>query len=148
MHRWFNTQQVTLVPELNSENVRRISSDAISAAAHCVSHSDGAEWPLHLRWCELAHHNNLLSTVLQYETLILCCIVTPTGQLTRRLLYRLLHRLDFSVCFFAWVIADCALHCPASQSGAFAVCALLCCSHHPSCLTPCFDLSQVGEQSN
>jgi hypothetical protein len=96
MHRWFNTQQVTLVPELNSENVRRISSDAISAAAHCVSHSDGAEWPLHLRWCELAHHNNLLSTVLQYETLILCCIVTPTGQLTRRLLYRLLHRLGVS----------------------------------------------------
>jgi hypothetical protein len=37
-------------------------------------------------------------------------MVTPTGQLTRRLLYRLLHRLLQS-CFFAWDMADCALHC-------------------------------------
>ena len=47
-------------------------------------------------------------------------IVTPTDQLTRRLLYRC-----FSVCFFfAWVIADCALRCLASHSGTFPACAL------------------------
>ena len=31
----------------------------------------------------------------------------------------------FSVCFFAWAIADCALQCIFSQRGAFTVCALL-----------------------
>ena len=47
---------------------------------------------------------------------------------------------------------DCALHCPASQSGAFIVCTLLpqlrCCSLDSSCFTPCFDLINSGEQFN
>ena len=55
-------------------------------------------------------------------------------------------------CFFAWAIANCALHCPALQVGAFTVCALLqqlrCCSLHSSCFTPCFDLINSGEQCN
>jgi hypothetical protein len=57
-----------------------------------------------------------------------CCIATPTGQLTRRLLYRMLHQhllLRLGNCGL------CAALCAASQelhkSGAFNVCALLCC---------------------
>jgi hypothetical protein len=46
------------------------------------------------------------------------------SQLTRLLFYRLL-RHWFSVCFFAWAIADCALRCVSSHNGAFTVCALL-----------------------
>ena len=59
-----------------------------------------------------------------------------------------------SVCAscFAWAIVDCALYCLVSQSGAFIVCALLqqlrCCSLHSPGFTPCFDLTNSGEQCN
>ena len=86
--------------------------------------------------------------------LILCCIATPTpvDQLMRRLFIACFIGC-FSVCFLLRLgHVDCALYCLVSQSGAFTVCALLqqlrCCSLHSSCFTPCFDLTNSGEQCN
>ena len=88
-----------------------------------------------------------------FRVLILCCIATPTGQLTRRLFYRLLHRLF--QCLLLLRLGHCGL---CSKSSCFTewcihcACALLqqlrCCLLHSSCVTPCFDLINSGEQCN
>ena len=84
-----------------------------------------------------------------FRVLILCCIATlhcdtngPAHAPTVLSLAQSAASSAASVCAscFAWAIAVCALNHPASQSGAFTVCALLqqlrCCLFHSSCLTP------------
>jgi len=72
-----------------------------------------------------------------FRVLILCCIVTPTDQLTHRLFYRLRHRLLQCVLPRLGHCGLCAFCCLASQSGASTtVCALhplRCCSLHSKC---------------
>jgi hypothetical protein len=82
------------------------------------------QYVLHQQKIELRTRSmsHLLSSV---DPVLYCA---TNGQLTltaRRLFFSLVSSAASLFRFFAWAIADCALHCLYSQSGAFTVCALL-----------------------
>ena len=122
---------------------------ALRVVCRCNLYDSSTIQSEHHSGCALVVRTEMqqLTIATCFRVLVLCCFVTQTGQANSRAdCFIACFIGSVSDCCFAWAIADCALHCPASQSAAFTVCALLpqlrCCSLHSSCFTSCFGSHQ------